>query len=365
MTAFLENFNESLVRLKKQLKTSRFLTWWLGELSSMVPGWMRSSGPTLENYVVLTLEQAHPQMVKPTVAGNRTVAISLSHHHLLRKTISLPLATEENLRQVLEFQVEQHTPFSLDRVYFNYLVKARDFESRQLTVEMVVVPRDTVDPAVKILLEMGVDVRAVFVDEYLASGVLLNLLPAAAGAAPSPLRHGANPWLAGLVLLLGLASVAIPPLIKREAVVQLLPWVEKGKSAAEAVSAVRVELEARVEQHNYLIELRQASPAVIQVMEELTHILPDDTWIQVFDLKGKKLLIQGETASSPRLIGLFEKSSLFREASLSSASFKGQVAGTERYQLEIQLRSNTKNNAATLTPGTNGTAPGAPGGKAP
>lgn len=366
MTALLENFNESLARLKKQLKASRFLTWWLGELSSMVPGWMRSSGPTLDSYVVLTLEQVHPQMVKPTVAGNRTVAISLSHHHLLRKTINLPLATEENLRQVLEFQVEQHTPFSLDRVYFSYLVKARDFESRQLTVELVVAPRDTVDPAIKILLGMGVDVRAVFVDEYLASGVLLNLLPAAAaGAAPSPLRHGANPWLAGLVLLLGLAAVAIPPLIKREAVVQLLPWVEKGKKAAEAVSAVRVELEARVEQHNYLIAKRQATPAVIQVMEELTHILPDDTWIQVFDLKGKKLLIQGETASSPRLIGLFEKSSIFREASLSSASFKGQLAGTERYQLEIQLRSDTKSNATSLSPGLNAPVPTGVGGKAP
>lgn len=355
MTAALKNFNESLAGWTKQLKANRFFAWWLGELSAMVPGWMRSSAPTLANYLLLPLEHIHPQMPKPEAAGNRVLAITVPARQVLRKTLGLPLATEENLRQVLEFQVEQHTPFAPNAVYFGYLVKARDFESKQLTVELVVVPRVAVDPAIQILSGMGVDAKAVFVDELLAAGALLNLLPAAAsGGTRSSLRQGANPWLAGLVVVLALAAIAVPPVIKREAVVQLLPWVDKGKQAAEAVSTVRRDLEARVEQHNYLLEKRLASPPVIQIMEELTHILPDDTWIQLFDLKGKKLQIQGETGSSPRLIGLFEKSSLFSEASFSSGLFKGQLPGTERYQLEIQLR-----------PATTAPAPKNMGGKAP
>lgn len=367
MTALTENLNESLARWKKQLKSSRFLNWWLGELSEMVPKWMRSTAPTLAHYVVLPLEQVHPQMVKPVIAGNRAAALSLTKRHVLRKTISLPLATEENLRQVLAFQAEQHTPFAADRIYFGYTVKARNYESKQLSVELVVAPRDAVDPSIQILLSLGVEVRAVFADDDVASGVLLNLLPvAASGGAPSPLRQGANPWLAALVALLALVAVAAPPLIKREAVVQLLPWVDKGKRAAEAVSAVRVELEARVEQHNYLIEKRNSTPAVIQIVEELTHILPDDTWVQVFDLKGKKLVIQGETASSSRLIGLFERSTIFRDASFSSALFKGQLPGTERYQLEIQLRSMTKADAMPAVPlATSPAMPKASGGSAP
>lgn len=366
MTASLENFNVSLAKWKKQLKASRFLTWWLAELSGMVPGWMRSSAPTLSDYEVLPLEHIHPQMATPESTGSRALAITLSARQVLRKTLSLPLATEENLRQVLEFQVEQHTPFAPNTVYFGHRIQARDFESKQLTVELVVVPRTSVDPAIKILSGLGREVRAVFVDELLSAGVLLNLLPAAvSGGAPSPLRQGANPWLAGLVVVLAFAAVAAPPLIKREAVVQLLPWVEKGKQAAEVVSVARRDLESRVEQHNYLLEKRRASPAVIQIMEELTHILPDDTWIQVFDLKGKKLQIQGETASSSRLIGLFEKSNFFREASFSSALYKGQVSGTERYQLEIQLRTIAKQDSAPLPPAASASAPKAVGGAAP
>lgn len=364
MTALFENLNGSLVRLKKQARNNRFFSWWLGELSGMTPQWMRSSEPTIESYALVPLDQVQAQMDKPVAAGTRAVAITLSPRQVLRKTLSLPLATEENLRQVLAFQMEQHTPFPADKVYFAYAIKARDFESRQLAVEFVVVPRDAVDPAIKQLQGLGVEVRALFVEDLIAESRLLNLLPATLGVNPSVLRYGANPWLAGLAALLALAVLLVPPLIKREAVVQLLPWVEKGKMAAEAVSSVRRELEARVEQHNYLLEKRQASPAVIQVMDELTRILPDDTWIQVFDLKGKKLQIQGETASSSRLIGLFEKSSIFREASLSSASFKGQIPGTERYQLEIQLRSTGKPDVA-LPPGQAASAARGLGGKSP
>ena len=365
MTALLENFNESLARWKKQLKTSRFLSWWLGELSGMVPHWMRPTGPTIENFLLLPLERVNAQMGKPEVTGGRALAITLSPRHVLRKMLSLPLATEENLRQVLEFQMEQHTPFAASKVYFGCIVRARDFESGQLTVELVATPRDTVDPAIKTLSGLGVEVRAVFVDELLKANMLLNLLPATLGTAPSPLRHGANPWLAGLVAILALAAIALPLFIKREAVVQLMPFVEKGKKAAEAVSAVRRELDARVEQHNYLLEKRQSSPAVIQIMEELTHILPDDTSIQVFDLKGKKLQIQGETTSSPKLIGLFEHSSIFRDANFSSGLFKGQVPGTERYQLEIQLRSISKPDPTLPLPASSASAPRAAGGKTP
>lgn len=365
MTALLENFNGYVARLSKQLKTSRFLSWWLSELSGMVPRWMRSSGPTLANYALLPLEHIHTNMGKPaTPSGARVLAIVCAARDVLRKTLTLPLATEENLRQVLEFQVEQHTPFTREKIYFAFRVLARNFESRQLVVELVAAPRDTVDVAIRTLSGLGVEVQALFVDALVDDGVLLNLLPAGAtGNVPSPLRRGVNPWLAGLVGLLALAALAAPPLIKREAVVQLLPWVEKGKNAAEAVSAVRRELDARVEQHNYLLEKRQASPTVIQVMEELTHILPDDTWVQVFDLKGKKLQIQGETGSSPRLIGLFEKSSMFRDASFSSALFKGQLAGTERYQLEIQLRSISKLDPVPASSGAS--APRPAGGRAP
>jgi general secretion pathway protein L len=139
-------------------------------------------------------------------------------------------------------------------------------------------------------------------------------------------------------LLLALAALIAPVVIKREAVSQVLPWVEKGKRAAEATDSLRKELESRVAEHNYLLKKKQELPPVVLALEELTRILPDDTWVQQLDIKGTELQIQGETASSSKLIGLFEQSKMFHDAGFRSPLTKGQGASAEHYQLAAELR---------------------------
>jgi general secretion pathway protein L len=338
----MKRYKENLMRLKRQLLGSRFLRWWLGELSTMMPEWTRAPSLSAQTCVLIPLDQVSPKWSREAGSEKRDLALTLPSSDVMRKTLTLPFATEENLRQVLEFQLEQHTPFSSKEVYFGYRVTGRDAERGQLTVDFVATPRGATDAAIKILHDLGCSVRAVFADSMLSSSELVNLLPVEPDLAPSALRHGVNRWLFGLLGVLTLAAMVLPLAIKREAVIQMLPWVEKAKNAAGAVDAMRQELEGRVAHHNYLLEKRQAVPPVVQILEELTRVLPDDTWVQVLDIKGKELQIQGETASSVRLVGLFEQSSVFQDASFRASLTKGQIGGTERYQLALQIRPSVK-----------------------
>ena len=369
MNTSTENYKQTLARLKKQLAANGFLRWWLAELSSMVPDSLRPTALGAESFTVVRLErgsaflrlfdngslrdagivslqtldaatqrQAFLAALDKVRSGQRDVVIALASDRVLRKTLTLPLATEENLRQVLEFQMEEYTPFPLSQVYFGHRIAGRDFARGQLAVEFAATPRATVDEAVKTLNDWGCVVRAVVVEDMLAAGIFVNLLPATQVKPRSIITRGLNPWLAGLFMLLAIAAIAMPLVIKREAVVQLLPRLEKGKTAAEAAEILRRDLEASVQEHNYLLEKRQALPPVIVALEELTRILPDDTWVQQLDIKGKELQIQGETASSVKLIGLFEQSGRFYDPSFRSPLTKGQTAGAERFQLALQMR---------------------------
>lgn len=364
----MEDYRESLAKLIKRFAASRFLRWWLGELAGMVPERLRQDKLGLDDFTLVDFDRTEVGLgrledgrvrevcriplnaadadaqrmaflagLDKVRAGRREVALTLPSGRLLRKTLTLPLATEENLHQVLAFQMEQHTPFTPDQIYFGYSVKERDFERGRLTVEFVATPRDAVDEAVKALVGWGALVRAVVAEDMLANGSPVNMLPAAQGKTPSALLHGANPWLAGLVLLLVLAALSMPLVIKREAILQLNPWVEKGKNAAEATDILRRELEGRIEQHNYLLDKKRTFPPAITVLEELTRVLPDDTWVQQLDIKAKELQIQGETASSSRLISLFEQSGMFHGASFRSPLTKGMGAGAERYHLTLEI----------------------------
>ena len=47
------------------------------------------------------------------------VVVALPPEQVLRKTITLPAAVEENLRQVLAYDLDRHTPFKPEEVYFD------------------------------------------------------------------------------------------------------------------------------------------------------------------------------------------------------------------------------------------------------
>jgi general secretion pathway protein L len=333
-----KDYMAAIQRLKQQLLASRFMRWWVAELSAMVPASLRPHGPDFINLQQVSIDQIAAQSTPLDASASRQVMLTLPPESVLCKTLSLPLATEENLRQVLEFQIDQLTPFTAEHVYFGYGVRDRDFDHSRLTVDFVATPRAVVDEAIKTLGTNGTVVSAVVSQNMLSAGQFVNMLPAAAGKAPSLLMQGPNPWLALLAGLLAIAAMAAPLIIKREAVVQLLPLVAKAKKAAETTDALRRELETRVDEHNHLLQKRQNIIPVVLALEELARVLPDDTWVQQLDFKGTEMQIQGDTGSSIKLIGLFEQSATLHDASFRAPLVKSQSAGFERYHLALQIR---------------------------
>jgi len=325
-------------RAYNQVVAGQFMRWWLGELKSLVPSWLRAGEPALDGvarFATGELEAASGDLVSGHGAG---AVLEVPASRVLRRTVRLPIATEENLRQVLEFQMEQYTPFSAGQLYFSCAVLARDFDKGLIEIELVAVQRATVDGAIQKLQAAGYTPLAVQAADGNGGVLSYNLLPVLPGARPSMWRSGLLPWLLALVSILSIAALALPLFIQREAAIQLIPLVERSKKAAEAVDGVRRELEARIARHNYLLEKRMATPTTIQTLEELTRVLPDDTWVQTLDWKSKEIVIQGETASSVKLVGLFEQSSMFKDASFRSPLTKGQTPGVERFSLALQLR---------------------------
>ncbi|HXJ79648.1 MAG TPA: PilN domain-containing protein, partial [Candidatus Methylomirabilis sp.] len=76
--------------------------------------------------------------------------------------------------------------------------------------------------------------------------------------------------------------------------------------------------------------------------EELTRLLPDNTWVQQFDVKNvgkvREVQISGETASSSKLIEILEGSTLLQNAAFRGTVTRGQTQGTERFLIAAEVR---------------------------
>ena len=355
----------------KNSMLGNFWRWWSGELIALVPQWMRQSSANAANGLLIevtpqsvilqrwlqgslteqgridrqsgdldTQGNAFQVLFSKLHKRNEQVALWLTDTQCLVKQIELPLAAAKNLRQVLGFEMDRHTPFKAEQVYFDFRMLRVDNQKTRLVVKLVVVPRLAIDNSLDLLARWGALVNAAYVAGIAApDGDAINLMPIERiTAQPSKVR-GINLGLLMLTLILAMAAIIIPIWQKRQAVIALLPIVDRAKQQARETDALRREQKRLAAEYNFMLEKKQEAPPLMELLDSLSRLLPDDTWVQQFNLKGKELQIQGETGSSSRLIALFENAEILHNANFRSPLTKGQMPNKERFHLAAEIKT--------------------------
>ena len=119
--------------------------------------------------------------------------------------------------------------------------------------------------------------------------------------------------------------------------------------------ALRTELERQIGEYNFALERKYAFPGTVQVLDDITHMLPDDTWITQFELHSvrgqggqRELTLRGESANAGRLVSLLEDSKLFTQAAPRSPTTKIQPGPGEIFDVGAQLKPTPPPQAAPL-----------------
>lgn len=257
----------------------------------------------------------------------------------LNKTVRLPLAAEENLRQVLSFEMERHTPFHADGVYFDYRLKKRDVKQRKLEVDLTVVQKPVVDEALGVIGDWEVRFSP---ESGPDSDRGLTFLP---GDFRLRTTKGLNRTLITLNLV-ALAAAALIPIYQQERYIDSLQQRADGARAAAMAS---VEVQDRIdamEKRRALFEQAKSGPGAVEVIEELARIIPDGTWLHRLDLKNGELQFQGLSDAASALIGVVESSPMFREARFGSPITRDARSGKERFHISVKLETG-RSGAAT------------------
>jgi general secretion pathway protein L len=109
--------------------------------------------------------------------------------------------------------------------------------------------------------------------------------------------------------------------------------VQAAAAEAREGAALRQDLEKMADASQFLIEKKAADVMVVEIIEEVSRILPDHTWIGRLDLTGTELQIQGQSSASSSLIGLIEASPWFENVRFSSPVV--QITGTDSDRIHI------------------------------
>lgn len=375
-------------------RLATFWRWWTGELAAAVPERLAALGGNARIPTVV-VEDGEVVLVEPRSAAGpdarvaidqldaprRSEAVrsllqragetrgrarvALGRGEALVRRATMPAATEENLRQVLEFEMDRLTPFRAEDVYFDDRVVGRDPAAGTVSLMLAVAPRRLVDDRVAAMRAMGVSVQGVTVMEDVAVGGAgaLDLLPSEQRgeretAAERTLRAG----LAVALLVLLTLVLVWPIWRKREAVIAVMPQTTKAAADAQATDNLARELERQVADYNFLLGKKHGGLPALAYVEDVSRLLPDNTWVQQFDLKqaGKtrEVQITGETVSSSKLIEVLQQSQLLQNPETRGTVTRGSQAGTERFMLAATVKPRPAPEPRPVLEGMDAAAPG-------
>lgn len=345
---------------------SRFFSWWFGELSSLLPSMGGGSSATRGRVLTITAGEdniqvgvegarGRPRLVAPgdnnrlreavqelsaSLDPSRTrVQVRIPHSQALVTFPSLPMAAEENLREVLGFEMDRLTPFRSSDVYYAYQVKSRDRVSQQIQVALQVVRRNVVDPLIAGLGNWSLSPASstLAADNPMGDDVVcLDFTPARFRERSSNVLNAA---LALVVVALAAVAVYLPVKSQQDYRVALDKSLQEARADAAAALKVREELDLESKAAQILSSAKGARPSTVEILETVSRLLPDHTYLFRFELRGEELSVQGSSEAASSLIALLDASEWLTNVRFVSPVTRDARSGGERFHISAQLVS--------------------------
>ncbi|MCP4112276.1 MAG: pilus assembly protein PilM [Desulfobacteraceae bacterium] len=307
------------------------------------------------------------------------------------RDIEFPLAVKENLRSVLRYEMEKYVPIPADDVLFDFQILSEDKGKNRLKVLLFVAKKSAVSSYLELPNIMtggisGIEPVSTAIANFISykqglpgsdkklidflKGENIDLSPVELSEAgiPSPdlvpafglalkglwkkaplhinlvpfeLRK--KPGKAGYyimiaatvaALLAGVAWGGSHVIKQRLRLKELNTEISRLGSDVKNISRIKDSFKELEDRTGYLNSLRQDNISALDVLRELTQLIPETAWIQDLDFSEKRIQINGYAESASELIPLLEGSPLFKEAGFLSPITKKD--GKERFRIEFK-----------------------------
>lgn len=361
-----------------------FLSWWLAELADLLPPAVRArltEGKTGAGIIIdgetLHLTDLRGGRIRalcsvelagmtPSEAGSaigraltradlngRPVVLGLPEHLVLRYCEMVPAGAARRLGDVLRLKLESAAPLPQGSFYWGYRIAGPAGEDG-LPVECVLAKAEAVDGLTARLADLGVDLAGVYPAEDLPGEASLNLMPAHLEGARISLWSPLNRALAGAACLLALLALLMTYQRQEAALETLRAESAALRDRAASVLALRAAAQQQLQTVQAVRQAKSEAPPLMGILDELSRLLPDGTWVNDFRLQKGEVQLIGQSQSASSLIGLIEGSPSFANARFGSPVVRDPQSGAERFNIQFDWSGVTtpRTQAAAVSEGS-------------
>lgn len=337
--------------------------WWLREIGDLLPPSLRrllsehrlqvraaqdkifvtdpskDAGENTSHYNI-TFGDANADLFSKDV--NQRCDLLLDKSFVLERELELPLEAESTLQRVLAFSMDRYTPFTESDVIFGYKILRRDTLNKKILLTLYVVQRDRVEPIVQTLNRMGIEIAAVDIasEDSVNQSEGVDLCPQE-WRAPTVGVGRIDKALVLSALILLMVIVLLPFIQRQQETSRLESELANLRGQIHQAESDRQNLLLRLERMSLIQQQTASSPAVLDILLELTHLMSDDAWAGNVSIKSGRVRLSGEASATSELLAQLSQSSIFSDPRFEAPLTQNPKTGHERFVISLAIKGNS------------------------
>ncbi|MCF6318804.1 MAG: PilN domain-containing protein [Proteobacteria bacterium] len=242
----------------------------------------------------------------------------------LVKKIALPGAAKDNLDEVIGFELDKYVPFNAEQVQLSYKIDKENSTEDKILMDLAVMRKEKISSLISLCDEKsisldGIDVNLAAADTQ-PRGLGVNLLPAEKRKAVDFNNIKLNLGL--LVLLIGLVYFVMHTSIdnKQNKIDKLTEINSHLQKQARTSKLLKKELKAVIISSKFLQTKKASYPALVEILSEVTSILPNSTYVTRLKVSQDKLEITGQSDNANSLVPKLDQSNQWYTPQIGSVT---------------------------------------------
>ena len=272
----------------------------------------------------------------PSLKGSR-VDIVLRPSRFMFRQLELPRRASEFLDGIIRSQIDRLTPWSAEDAVFGWS-RPNAIANDRIVVTVAATARTQLTPFVRAVTDLGAESVAVSTipEAPEHGGAAIKILEQQTRSAVD--IHRVRGALIAILMIAGLAagiSISAAVVIADDLSAR---QDELSRRIGDRRAALRAGLDAAANSALSRLERRKhEDPAVVIVLDELSKVLPDHTFVTELRFEGKTMQVIGVTRDAPSLIGLIEQSAQFTRATFFAPTTRSPGDVGDRFHIEVRI----------------------------
>ncbi|WP_424626889.1 PilN domain-containing protein [Bradyrhizobium sp. SYSU BS000235] len=274
------------------------------------------------------------------VARGSRIEIMLSSQRVMARKLDFPKQAAEFLDGMIRSQIDRLTPWTANDAAFGWSLLS-DTTSDRIDVALVATSKGKIQPLSQLAADLGASSVAILTLFAANEGPLLPIKLFENALQGSSKRALSVPAILRGTLLTGGVAAAVAVLVS----------VYFG----DALDSEQQQLQSQISQRRAALRLnsdpaggsglellakrKQETSSSVMVLEAISKVLPDTTYVTELRIEGDKVQVVGLTQDAPSLIRLMEQSPQFTRATFFAPTTRAQNDPGERFHIEAHINA--------------------------